>query len=225
MPTWSLPDDALHHLVTVAEHAERWIAVFRTANMTDFQGQVAGAQQANLDFIFGLAGKTLEGGEKLVRLNLDMAKTAFADWYQRMQDGLTKKDGQDVTGLQYALALPPAEKVLTYGRQVAEIASTMQTQLAEVVNDRYQEVNRQTQRFVENVARNAPVGSEAATTFLQQCSSLANTAYESVQHATKQAVDVAQSNLGTATKALSELTEAADQAVEKAAKAAKAAKQ
>jgi predicted HAD superfamily phosphohydrolase len=101
----------------------------------------------------------------------------------------------------------------------------MQTQLAEVVNDRYQEVNRQTQRFVENVAKNAPVGSEAATTFLQQCSSLASTAYETMQKATKQAVDVAQSNLGAATQAASEVTEAAEEAVEKAAKAAKAAKQ
>jgi phasin family protein len=194
-------------------------------NMTEFQGQVAGAQQANLDFIFGLAGKTLEGGEKLVRLNLDMAKTTLADWYQRMQDGLTKKDGQDVTGLQYALALPSAEKVLTYGRRVAEIASTMQTQLAEVVNARCQEVNRQVQGFVQNVAQNAPVGSEAAIAFLQQGASLASTAYENVQKATNQAVDVAQSNLGTGTKAASEVSEAADQAVEKAAKTAKAPKQ
>lgn len=58
----------------------------------------------------------------------------LADWYQRIKDGPTKKDGQDVPGLQNALALPSAEKVLTYERQVAEIASTMQTQLAEVVD-------------------------------------------------------------------------------------------
>ncbi|NPT58288.1 phasin family protein [Paraburkholderia elongata] len=189
--------------------------------MTDFQGQVAVAQQANLDFFFGLAGKMLEGEEKLVRLNLDMAKTTFADWYQRMQDGLTKKEGQEVTGLQNALALPSAEKVLTYERQVAEIASTMQTQLAEVVDARYQEVNRQVQRFVENVAQNAPVGSEAVIAFLKQVITLANTAQESVHKAAKQTADFAQSSLDAATKAASEVTEAADQAVEKAAKAAK----
>lgn len=193
--------------------------------MSDFQGQAAVAQRANLDFFFGLAGKMLEGEEKLIRLNLDMTKTTLADWYQRMQDGLTKEDGQEVPGLQNALALPSAEKVLTYERQVAEIASTMQTQLAEVVNAQYQEVNRHVQSFVENVAKNAPVGSEAATAFLQQCSSLANTTYENVQKATKQAVDVAQSNLSAATEAASKMTEAAEQAVEKAAKAAKPAKQ
>jgi phasin family protein len=189
--------------------------------MTDFQEQAAVAQRANLDFFFGLADKMLEGEEKLVKLNLDTAKTTFGDWYQLVQDGLAKKDRQEVTGLQDSLALPSAEKVLTYERQVAEIASTTQTQLAEVINARYQEVNRQVQWFVENVAQNAPVGSEAAIAFMKQAITLANTAQESVQKATKQVVEVAQSNLDAATKAALEVTEAADQAVEKAAKEAK----
>ena len=122
--------------------------------MADFREQAAVAQRANLDFLFGVAGKMLEGEEKLVRLNLDMTKTTFADWYQRVQDGLAKKDGQEVTGLQNALALPSVEKVLTYERQVAEITSAMQTQLAEVVNAQSVEVNRQAQWFVENVSQN-----------------------------------------------------------------------
>jgi phasin family protein len=193
--------------------------------MADFQGQVATAQQANLDFFFGLAGSMLEGEEKLVRLNLDTAKTTLADWYQRVQDGLAKKDSREVTGLQDALALRSAEKVLTYERQVAEIASSTQTQLAEVVNARYQEVSRQVQSFVENLAQNAPVGSEAVIVFLKQAITLANTTQESVQKATKQAVEVAQSNLEAATKAASEVTETAEEEVEKAAKAAKSTKQ
>jgi phasin family protein len=153
--------------------------------MTDFQEQAAGAQRVNLDFFFGLAGKMLESEEKLVRLNLDMSKTTFADWYQRAQDGLAKKSGEEVTGLQSALALPSVEKVLTYERQVAEITSAMQTQLVEVATAHYWEVNRQVQWFVENVAQNAPVGSEAAIAFLKQGASLANTTYENVQSTAK----------------------------------------
>jgi phasin family protein len=193
--------------------------------MTDFQEQAAVAQRANLDFFFGLADKMLEGEEKLVRLNLDMTKTTFSEWYQRVQDGLAKKDGQEVAGLQNALALPSVEKVLTYERQVAEITSAMQTQVAEVVNAQYQEVNRQVQLFIENVAQNTPVGSESAIAFLKQGFSLVNTAYDNAQKATKQAGHVAQSNLSAATKATSEMSEATDEAVEKAAKAAKAAKE
>ncbi|MFP3647268.1 TIGR01841 family phasin [Paraburkholderia sp. SIMBA_054] len=185
--------------------------------MADFQGQAATTQRANLDFFFGLAGTMLEGEEKLVRLNLETAKTAFADWYQRVQDGIAKKDKQEVGDLQDALTLPSADKVLTYERQVAEIATTTQTQLAEVVNARYQEASRQVQSFVESLAQNTPVGSEAAIAFMKQAITLANTAQEAVQKATKQAVAVAQSNVEAATKAASVVTEAADQAVEKGA--------
>ncbi|TCG03902.1 phasin [Paraburkholderia steynii] len=189
--------------------------------MTDFQEQAAVTQRANLDFFFGLTGKILEGEERLIKLNLDTAKTAFGDWYQRVQDGLARKDGQEITGLQDSLPLPSAEKVLTYERQVAEIASTTQTQLTEVINAGYREVNRQVQWFVENVAQNAPAGSEAAIAFLKQAITLANTAQEGVQKATKRVVEIAQSNLEATTKAATEMTEAADQAVEKTAKTAK----
>jgi phasin family protein len=192
--------------------------------MTDFQEQAAVAQRANLDFFFVLTGKILEGEERLIKLNLDTAKAAFGDWYQRVQDGLARKDGQEITGLQDSLPLPSAEKVLTYERQVAEIASTTQTQLTEVINAGYREVNRQVQWFVENVAQNAPAGSEAAIAFLKQAITLANTAQESVQKATKQVVEVAQSNLDAATKAASDVTDAADLAVENATKS-KAVKQ
>lgn len=193
--------------------------------MSDFQGQAAVAQRANFDFFFGLAGKMLEGEEKLIRLNLDMTKTTFADWCQRIQKGLTQKNEEEVPGLQNRLGLSSAEKVLTYERQVAEIASTMQTQLAEVVIAQYQDVNRQVQSFIEDVAQNAPVGSQAVIASLKQSFSLANTAYENLQKATTRAVDVAQGNMSAAMGAASEVTEAADQAVEKAAKAAKPAKQ
>jgi phasin family protein len=187
--------------------------------MTVFQGQLVLAQQANVDFFFGLVGKMLEGEEKLIRLTLDMVKTTFSDWYQRMQDGLTKKDGQEVTGLHNVLALPSAEKIIDYERQVGEIAATMQTQLVDVVNAQYQGVNRQLQRLVENVVQNTPAGSEAVIAFLEQGASLANTTYESVQRATKHAIDVVEGNLTVAMEAATDVTEAADQTVEKAAKA------
>ena len=189
--------------------------------MADFQAQAATAQRANLDFFFGLAGSMLEGEEKLLRLNLDTAKTMLADWYQRVQDALSKQNSQEFTVLQDALALPSAEEVLTYERQVAEIASSTQTQLAEVVNARYQEVSHQVQSFVENLAQNAPLGSEAAIAFPNQGFSLVNTVYESAREPTKQAVDVAQSSLSFATKAVSEVAEAVDEEVEKAATAVK----
>lgn len=189
--------------------------------MSDFKGQAAVAQHANLDFCFGVAGKMLEGGENLTRLNLDAAKAMFADWHQRTQDVLTKTDGDNASGLQAALALPSTERVLTYQRQLVEIASTMQTQLAEVIDAQYQEASRQFQRFVEDVGQNAPVSSEAAIAFLKQIITFANTAHDSVRKAAKQTVDFAQSSVSAAAETALETAQPAEPAVESAAKAAK----
>ncbi|NPT58892.1 phasin family protein [Paraburkholderia elongata] len=192
--------------------------------MSDFNGQAAVVQHASLDFCFGVAGKVLEAEEKLTRLNLDAAKTTFADWHQRMQDGLTKTNGDSASGLQAALALPSTERVLTYQRQLVEIASTMQTQLGEVIDAQYQEANRQFQRFVESAGQNAPVSSEAAIAFLKQVITFANTAHDSVRKAAKQTVDFAQSTVSAATETALEPAQPVEPAIPAVESAAKAVK-
>jgi hypothetical protein len=48
--------------------------------MTPFTAeQVLAAQKANVETLFGLTGKAFEGVEKLVELNLQVAKTALGE--------------------------------------------------------------------------------------------------------------------------------------------------
>lgn len=189
--------------------------------MSDFQGQASAAQQANLDLCFGMANKMFDGCEQLTRLNLDTAKATFSDWRQSVQDELTRTAEQGVSGLENAVALPSTEKVLSYQHQVAEIALGTRMQLMEVIDTHFQESSRRFQRFVENVAQNAPASSEASITFLKQIISLANTAHDTLHKAAKQTVDIAQSSVSVPTQAAKESTESAGQAVEKSAKAVK----
>jgi phasin family protein len=189
--------------------------------MSDFQGQAAAAHRTNLDFCFEVADKVFEGEENLARLNLDTTKAMLSDWYQRAQDGLTKPEGENISRLQNALAPPSSETVLTYQRQFVEIASTLQTQLAEVIDTQYQQTSRQFQRLVENVGQNAPVSSEAAIAFLKQLITLANATHDSVRKATKQTIEFAQSSVSATTEAASQTTALASSSVEKPEKVAK----
>jgi phasin family protein len=182
--------------------------------MVQFPEQVVAVQQASLDFFFDAIGKTFEGMEKLIRLNLNTAKNTLSDWYQRTQDGLTQEDGQKIGALQSALALPSAEMVLTYGRQVAEITSTMQTQLAEVFEVQCQQANHQVQAFVDSVAKNGPTGSEAAVAFLSQVITLASTGQQSAYKAAKQVVNFARDGLRAVTGA-TEVVDVVDEEVQK----------
>lgn len=187
--------------------------------MSNIQGQAVVSQQAHVDLCFGVASKMLECGEKLVRLNLEAAKSTFSDWYEGMHGVLTKPGEAEASVLKSALALPPAEKVTTYERQIAEIASTTQTQLAEIVDAHYQQSSRQAQWFIEEIAQYAPVNAEAAVAFLKQIRELADTAHNSIHHAAKQTASMVEISEPVVAETTSAMNESGGEVVEEATKA------
>jgi phasin family protein len=161
--------------------------------------QFAAAQKANFEALFGLTNKAFEGVEKLVELNLQVVKSTLAESQENAQRALSVKDAQELLALQASLAQPVAEKVLSYGRP------------------QYEEQNRKVQALVDNVAKNAPAGSETAVAVMKSAITAANTTYETVHKATKQAVEIAESNFNAAATAA---TKAAQQAASQASRAA-----
>jgi phasin family protein len=186
--------------------------------------QFAAAQKANLETLFGLTTKAFEGVEKLVELNLQVVKSTIAESQENAQRALSVKDAQELLALQAGLTQPVAEKVLSYGRHLYEIASATQAEFARVAEAQYEEQNRKVQALVENVAKNAPAGSETAVAVIKSAITAANTTYETVHKATKQAVEIAESNFNAAATAASKAaSQAAAQASRTAASAKKAA--
>src|SRR6516164_7784637 len=102
--------------------------------------QVLAAHKANVETLFGLTNKAFEGVEKLVELNLQVAKTALSEVAETSQAALSVKDAQELLSLQSSLLQPTAEKAAAYSRHVYEIASSTnaevvkaaETQLADV---------------------------------------------------------------------------------------------
>jgi phasin family protein len=186
--------------------------------------QFAAAQKANLETLFGLTSKAFEGVEKLVELNLQVVKSTITESQENAQRALSVKDAQELLALQASLTQPVAEKVLSYGRHLYEIASATQAEFARVAEAQYEEQNKKVQALVENVAKNAPAGSETAVAVIKSAITAANTTYETVHKATKQAVEIAESNFNAAATAASKAaSQAAAQASRTAASAKKAA--
>ena len=186
--------------------------------------QFAAAQKANLETLFGLTTKAFEGVEKLVELNLQVVKSTIAESQENAQRALSVKDAQELLALQASLTQPVAEKVLSYGRHLYEIASATQAEFARVAEAQYEEQNKKVQALVENDAKNAPAGSETAVAVIKSAITAANTTYETVHKATKQAVEIAESNFNAAATAASKAaSQAAAQASRTAASAKKAA--
>ena len=180
--------------------------------------QFAAANKAQFDTLFGLTNKAFEGFEKLIALNLQVVKSTLAEGQENVQRALSVKDAQELLALQASLAHPVAEKALSYGRHLYEITSSTQAEFARVAEAQYEEQNRKVQTLVENVAKNAPAGSETAVAVMKSAITAANTTYETIHKASKQAVEIAESNFNAAATAA---TKAASQATAQASRVAK----
>ena len=178
--------------------------------------QFAGANKAQFDTLFGLTNKAFEGFQKVLALNLQVVKSTLAESQENAYRALSVKDAQELFALQASLAQPVAEKAQSYSRQLYEIASATQAELARVAEAQYEEQNRKVQALLDNVTKNAPAGSETAVAVMKSAITAANTTYETIHKAGKQAVALAESNFNAAATAA---TKAASQASRTATKA------
>src|SRR5262245_34036129 len=87
--------------------------------------QIVAAQKSNVETLFGLSQKAFDGVEKLVELNLQVAKSSFAEAAEHAKAVLSVKDAQELLALQASLLQPAAEKAAAYSRYLYDIASSM----------------------------------------------------------------------------------------------------
>ena len=175
--------------------------------------QIIAAHKANLETLFGLTNKAFEGVEKLVELNMQVAKTALSEAVESAQAVMSVKDAQELLSLQSALLQPSAEKAASYSRHLYDIATSTQSEVAKVTEAQVADIQAKLTGLVDSAVKNAPAGSENVVALVKSAVAAANNAFEGVQKATKQATDMAEANFTAATKA----TQTAGRATKRAA--------
>jgi phasin family protein len=157
--------------------------------------QLMAAQKANVETLFGLTNKAFEGVERLVELNLQMAKTALGEAGDTARAVMSVKDAQELVALQASLLQPTAEKAAAYSRHVYDIAASTNAEVTKAVEAQLGDAQKKFMGMVDSASKNAPAGSENAVALMRSAVAAANNAFESVQKAAKQATDVAEANL------------------------------
>ena len=160
--------------------------------------QIMAAHKANIDTLFGLTQKAFEGVEKLVELNVQATKAALAETANNTQAALSVKDAQELLALQAGLVQPLAEKTAAYSRHLYEIAQAAGADISKTFEGQTADAQKKFAGLVDSASQNAPAGSEAAVAMMKNAVASANTAFESVQKAVKQAGDMAEANFNTA---------------------------
>lgn len=166
--------------------------------MTLTPEQIAAANKANLETLLNLTNKAFEGVEKLVELNMAVAKTALNENVQSAKQALTVRDAQQLMAMQAGMVQPLAEKIMSYSRHLYDIANETQSTFTTVAESQMKKSGGNLNGLVEEMAKNAPAGSEAAVQAIKQAMTAANNAYETTQKSIKQAIDLAQNNFNAA---------------------------
>ena len=171
--------------------------------------QVMAAQKANVETLFGLTNKAFEGVEKLVELNLQVAKGALGEVADNTRAAMSVKDAQELLALQATMLQPAAEKAASYSRHLYDIASATNAEVAKVAEAQMADAQKNFAANVEAAMKNAPAGSENAVALVKSAMAAANNAYDSVSKAAKQAADVAEANFTAVTNSAVKASQAA----------------
>ncbi len=156
--------------------------------------QVMGAHKANIETLFGLTGKAFEGMEKLIELNMQVARTAMDEAAVNAKAAMSVKDAQELMALQTSLLQPAAEKAAAYSRYVYEIAASTGAEVTRVAEATSADAQAKFMAVVDSAVKNAPAGTENAVALVKSAVAAASNAFESVQKAAKQAAEVAETN-------------------------------
>jgi len=162
--------------------------------------QITATTKANFDTAKSLSTKTFAGFEKLVDLNLAAAKALISESFGNVQAMLAAKDVQQVLALQAGLVAPTAEKAAAYGRHVYGIAVETSAEFTKAFEGKAAEGQKAFNQVMDNVAKNAPAGSESAVAVLKSALASSQSAIESAQSAAKQALAMAESNVTAVTE-------------------------
>jgi phasin family protein len=148
-----------------------------------------------------MALKSIESFEKFADLNIQATKASLSESTEQVKALLSAKDAKAFADIASGAAQPAADKVTAYAKHVYEIANDAGTEIAKLFEKQLAEGNKQLNSAIDALAKNAPAGSEGVVTFVKQAVSAASSAFDQVNKATKQAVELAEANIAAAGKA------------------------
>jgi phasin family protein len=185
--------------------------------MSSFQEQFSAATKTMLEsqlaLLTSLTGKAFESVEKVMELNMNVAKAALEESTSNARQLLAAKDAQEFIALTTSQVQPNVEKAASYGREVMGIVSGLQAELTKAAESQIGEHSRKFANLVDEVSKSAPAGSENVVAFMKTAIANANTGYEQLSKSTKQAVEAMGANINTATAQVSQAASKASERV------------
>ncbi len=179
--------------------------------MFTVSNQLAEFQQTVIDSFARFAKVQLESTKRLAELNFATAREWAEESVKNTQSLSTAKDVKGAIDLQSAIAKPAANRTLVYAHGVYDIFTKANNELKEISEAQVAEINKQLAGTLDNVAQNAPAGSEPAVAFVKSSVSAATNAFDQATKFNKQLFAATEANLAAALAAIERPVAAAQQ--------------
>ena len=184
--------------------------------------QVLVNQKATVDNFLAFQEAVFNGFEKLVDLNLRVARASLDEAGKKAQEAMEVKDVQEAVNFATGLLQPNTDKVSAYGKDVYDIVTGVHSSLTKLTEEQIAVAQAQLDEAIDQLAKNAPTGSEGAVALIKSSLATATSAYESAAKVARQAGDAAGSNITAAANATLKAASDAAEATKTATRARRA---
>ena len=161
--------------------------------------EFTGISQAQLDKSVRLSNVFLSGIERLITLNIDVARDILSENTSAAKALSEVKDVQGLFALQQQLSQPVVDKALSVVKSVYEAGNSTQAELNTIVEENVVEFNKNLVASLDKALKSAPAGSEAIVTSFKTAVTTAAAAYDTVAKTAKKVTsDFAQAGVTAA---------------------------
>jgi phasin family protein len=155
--------------------------------------------QSQLEKSIRFSNIALAGVERLVALQLDVARDLLSDNTTTAKAFTEVKDIQGFVALQQQLAQPVVDKALSVAKSIYEATSNTQAELGQFVEEQVVEFNKGLVATLDKAVKQAPAGSEIVVSAMKTAVATAASAYDTVaKTAKKVTTDFAEAGVAAA---------------------------
>lgn len=173
-------------------------------NVQNVQDQLSEMNKGSVETTLRFAKIYMSSAEKLLKLQLDAAKTALEENARNARTLMEVKDPQQAVAVRTKLAEASMESAMSFSRNVYEVASQTQQEITALLEERLSDFNKSVTGSVDKAAKNAPAGADVAVAALKSTMAATTAAVDSMTKAAKQVAEFAEASMRAATSASTE---------------------
>ncbi|WP_035053878.1 phasin family protein [Andreprevotia chitinilytica] len=173
------------------------------------QQQFADFATENVETALRFARIGLDSTERLVKLQLETAKTVLEENAKTTKALAGVKDVQEALALRQKLAEAAVDQGSIYSRHVYEITSQAQAELSQLFEEGITSFNKSVVAGLDRFVKSAPAGTDVAVAAVKSTVQATAAAVDSLTKAAKQVADFADASVKAATTATTDAVKAA----------------